>query len=63
MLVLSRKSGEAIVIDNEIVVRIVEIKGDRVKLAFDAPHSVPVHRAEVFERIQREAAAGLSPVR
>lgn len=55
MLVLSRKSGEAIVIDGEITVRVVEIKGDRVKLAFDAPPSVPIHRAEVHERISQEA--------
>jgi carbon storage regulator len=58
MLVLSRKQGEAIVIGGQIVLRVVEIKRDRVKLAFDAPESVSVHRSEVYERIlgERQAA-------
>ncbi len=59
MLVLSRKPGEAIVIDDEITIRVVEIKGDRVKLAFDAPPSVPIHRAEVHQRILNERDAQL----
>jgi carbon storage regulator len=54
MLVLSRKSGEAIVIDGEITVRVVEVRGERVKLAFEAPPSVPIHRGEVHERICHE---------
>lgn len=56
MLVLSRKCGEAIIIDGEITVRVVDVKGDRVKLAFDAPPSVPIHRAEIHERIVSEQA-------
>jgi carbon storage regulator len=54
MLVLSRKCGEALVIGNHVTVRVVEVKGDRVKLAFDAPTRIPIHRAEIQARIQGE---------
>jgi carbon storage regulator len=56
MLVLSRKSNESIVIDDNIQVMIVAIQGDRVKLGIQAPSSVPVHRAEVHQRIACESA-------
>ncbi len=61
MLVLSRKIGERIVIGRNIVVMVTEIHGDRVKLAFTAPAEVPIHREEVFERMQ-EADGGHSPL-
>lgn len=51
MLVLSRKKGESIVIDNDIVVVIVEIRGDKVRLGVQAPKEIPVHRREVYEAI------------
>ena len=51
MLVLSRKSREAIVIGGSVVVSILEVKGDRVKLGIAAPAKVPVHREEVRQRI------------
>lgn len=51
MLVLSRKRNEAIVINNEIVVTVIEIRGDKVRLGVEAPKDVPVHRQEVFEAI------------
>ena len=54
MLVLSRKLGEAIVIGPNVVLRVVEVRGDRVKLAFNAPESVSIHREEVYRRIQCE---------
>jgi len=54
MLVLSRKKNEAIVIRDDIVITIVEIRGDKVRLGFDAPKDVPVHRQEVYEAIKRE---------
>ncbi len=54
MLVLSRKKNESIVINNDIVVTVVEIRGDKVRLGIDAPHDIPVHRQEVYEAIQRE---------
>jgi carbon storage regulator len=58
MLVLSRKKNESIVIDGNIVVTVVEIKGDKVRLGIVAPAEVPVHRSEVFEAIRREQSSG-----
>jgi carbon storage regulator len=54
MLVLSRQRDESIVIGNNIVVTIVDIRGDKVRLGIDAPSEIPVHRQEVFDAIQRE---------
>lgn len=51
MLVLSRKKNESIVINNDITVTVVEIRGDKVRLGIVAPKEVPVHRQEVFEAI------------
>jgi carbon storage regulator len=56
VLLLSRKTNEAIVIDGNIKVMIVAIQGDRVKLGIQAPLSVPVHRSEVQQKIARETA-------
>ena len=55
MLVLSRHRDESIMIGDKIVVTIVDIRGDKVRLGINAPSSVPVHRQEVFDAIQREA--------
>jgi carbon storage regulator len=52
MLALSRKRDEAIVINDDIEVKIIEIKGDQVKIGITAPKSVPVYRKEVYELIQ-----------
>ncbi len=54
MLVLSRQRDESIVIGENIVVTIVDIRGDKVRLGIEAPTEIPVHRREVFEAIQRE---------
>jgi carbon storage regulator len=54
MLVLSRQRDESIVIGDNIVITIVDIRGDKVRLGIEAPGEVPVHRQEVFEAIQRE---------
>jgi carbon storage regulator len=60
MLVLSRKSREAVVVggmgagERVLKVTVIAIKGGSVRLGFDASHDVPVHRAEVWERIQAE---------
>lgn len=54
MLVLSRHRDESIMIGDDIVVTIVDIRGDKVRLGINAPASVPVHRQEVYEAIQRE---------
>ncbi len=59
MLVLSRKKNESIVIDNDITIVVVEIRGDKVRLGVEAPKEVPVHRREVFDAIRRnEMASG-----
>jgi carbon storage regulator len=58
MLVLNRKSGERIVICNDIVVTVVEIRAGHVKLGFQCPHDVPVHREEVHRRIRAEQSHG-----
>jgi carbon storage regulator len=51
MLVLSRKKNESIVINSDITVTVVEIRGDKVRLGIVAPKEVPVHRQEVYEAI------------
>jgi|GEM_PF-698763 carbon storage regulator len=51
MLVLSRKKDESIVINNDITIVVVEIRGDKVRLGIEAPKEVPVHRQEVFQSI------------
>jgi carbon storage regulator len=51
MLVLSRKKNESIVINNDITITVVEIRGDKVRLGIVAPKDVPVHRQEVWEAI------------
>ena len=56
MLVLSRKSSEAIVIDGNIKVVIVAIQGQSVKIGIEAPSSIPIHRLEVRQRIANEGA-------
>ncbi|MBN1854921.1 MAG: carbon storage regulator CsrA [Pirellulales bacterium] len=53
MLVLSRKKNESIVINDDITIVVVEIRGDKVRLGVDAPKEIPVHRNEVYEAIQR----------
>jgi carbon storage regulator len=67
MLVLSRKVGERIVIGENIVVTVVDVRGDRIRLGISAPEGVPIHREEVFVRLQEQArpatAAGPKPPR
>ena len=54
MLVLSRQRDESIIIGDNIVITIVDIRGDKVRLVINAPTEIPVHRQEVYEAIQRE---------
>ena len=62
MLVLSRKKNESIIINNEITIVVVEIRGDKVRLGVEAPKEVPVHRREVYEAIRRHERTGESHV-
>ena len=54
MLVLSRQRDESVIIGDNIVVTIVDVRGDKVRLGIEAPREVSVHRREVYEAIQRE---------
>jgi len=60
MLILSRKSGESIVIDGRIHLKIVRVEGDVVKVGIEAPSDVPVHRQEVYDEIQRNNKQALT---
>ncbi len=56
MLVLSRKKNESIIINDHITITVVEIRGDKVRLGIEAPKDVAVHRREVYDAIQSQAA-------
>lgn len=56
MLVLSRKRDERIVIGENIVITVVDVRGDKVRLGIEAPTDVPVHRQEVLEALKRAAS-------
>lgn len=62
MLVLSRKKNESIIINDNITLTVVEIRGDKVRLGIDAPKEVTVHRREVYEAIQNQSNAREAPV-
>jgi carbon storage regulator len=60
MLALSRKKNEAIVVNNNIEITVLEVKGDQVKIGINAPKEVPIYRKEVYLQIQeanKEATA------
>ncbi len=54
MLVLSRQRDESIMIGDEVEITIVDVRGDKVRLGITAPKSIPVHRREIYDAIQRE---------
>ena len=60
MLILTRKAGEAIMIGDDIVVKVLGVRSGQVKVGVEAPRTLPVHRQEIFERIraEREDAGG-----
>ena len=63
MIVISRQKDESIIIGDDIIVTVVEIRDDKVRLGIDHPREVPVHRLEVYEAIRREEEASTtSPV-
>ena len=58
MLILTRRIGEAIMIGDSIEVRVLELKGNQVRIGIEAPKHVAVHRQEVAERMAMEEGAG-----
>lgn len=62
MLVLSRKLNESIIIDNQIKITIVEIRGDKIRLGIEAPKHVSVHRREIYEAIQKQMMIDNGPL-
>ena len=60
MLALSRKKNEAIVLNNNIEITILEIKGEQVKLGISAPKNIPVYRKEVYVQIQEAHTASIN---
>jgi carbon storage regulator len=61
MLVLTSKLGERVYIANDIVVTVLDVRGDRIRLGFDCPAQTPVHREEIYHRIQ-EAQLTAAPI-
>jgi carbon storage regulator len=60
MLILTRRLGESVKIGDEVTVTVLGVKGGQVRLGFTAPPNVPVHREEVYERIQAETTTSIS---
>lgn len=54
MLVLARKVGQSIVVNDNVEILIIEVRGDQVRLGIEAPRSIPVHRKELLEQIRAE---------
>ena len=54
MLILTRRIGESIIIDDQITITALQIKGNQMRLGIDAPKDIAVHREEVYQRIQEE---------
>ena len=59
MLALSRKKNEAIIINNDIEITVLEVKGDQVKIGISAPKEVPIYRQEVYLQIQEANRASV----
>ena len=60
MLALTRKKGEALVINNNIEITVLEIRGDQIIIGISAPKDVPIYRKEVYLQIQQENEAAIS---
>ena len=61
MLALSRKKNEALIINNNVEVTILEVKGDQVKIGIEAPREIPVYRKEVYLQIQEANKQAMKP--
>ena len=60
MLALTRKKGEALVINNNVEITVLEIRGDQIKIGIQAPKDVPIYRKEVYLQIQKENEDAMS---
>lgn len=63
MLILTRRTGEKIIINENISFQIIEIKGNQVRIGFDAPADISIHREEIFLKVkaQNELLMGMDP--
>lgn len=58
MLILTRRISESIIVGDDVKITVLGVKGNQVRLGIDAPKELPVHREEIYERIQQEKRAG-----
>lgn len=61
MLILTRRVGESIVIGDDVVVTVVDVRGDSVRVGIDAPRSIDVHREEIYRELRRANEQAASP--
>lgn len=60
MLALTRKKGEALIVNNNVEITVLDIRGDQIKIGISAPRDVPIYRKEVYVQIQEENKAALA---